>query len=86
MTRRAARIMVTSIIITIGIACVSTLLIGDVYAPYAFVAAESLTACYALSHGIIMAACFILIPIEKPSIDAISTMHDVVSPICHVLK
>lgn len=65
MTRRAARIMVTSIIITIGIACVSTLLIGDVYAPYAFVAAESLTACYALSHGIIMAACFILIPIEK---------------------
>lgn len=64
MTRRAARIMVTSIIITIGIACVSTLLIGDVYAPYAFVAAESLTACYALSHGIIMAACFILIPVE----------------------
>lgn len=64
MTRRAARIMVTSSIIAIGIACASTLLIGDVYAPYAFVAAESLTACFALSHGIIMAACFILIPVE----------------------
>ena len=65
MTRRAARIMIASCIITIGVTCASTLLIGDVYAPYAFVAAESLTACYALSHGIIMAACFILIPVEN---------------------
>ncbi len=65
MTRRALRILAAGCVLAVAIVAAATFFLGEDLASYGFVAAESFTACFALSHGITMAACCILSPVEK---------------------
>lgn len=65
MTRRAGRILTVAILLYIAIMAAAVLALGGETTPHEFVAAETATLCFCFSHGIIMAACVILTPVEK---------------------